>query len=280
MNLLSLPHCICLSPLNHYDANFQVVQLGYHNFHTVEPVYSYWRQQDFYTFHFILNGEGVLKIKGKTYRLKKNQCFFIPPDETFLYYPLTINPWSYMWFGVKGEFFKNFFASYGFSAQAPVQKIVNNLLLENLIFDFFTNQATLTTPEETMLSFFFAFMKNIRNEKQFSVIKHDELYVSRAKELIELNYNISSFSVEQVAKSLHLSHSRLCAVFKNKTGITLKNYLVETRLKYALQLLIDTEESVSHIAELCGYNSALYFSNAVKKYCSLSPSEYRVKHKR
>ena len=276
MDLLSLPHCIYLSPLSHYDENFKIVDIGYHNFQTVEPIYSYWRKQDFYTLHYVLNGEGVLKIKGSTYRIKKGQCFFVPPNETFIYYPQTSNPWSYLWFGVSGDFFKKLFESYGFSAKTPIQKIVKNLMLDNLILDFFTNQATLTTSEETMLSFFFSFMKHLRNDKQFSMIKHDELYVSRAKKLIELNYNLPSFSIEQISKSLHLSHSHLCYVFKQKTGITLKNCLVITRLKYALQLLVDTEESISHIAELCGYNSPLYFSNAVKKYCSMSPSEYRT----
>lgn len=278
MDLQSLPHSIYFSPLTHYDENLQIEQVGYHNFQTVKP-YNYWRKQEFFTLHYVLNGEGTLKLKGKTYRIKSKQAFFIPPDVPFLYYPAEHNPWGYIWFGVKGEFFKNYFESCGYSIFSPVQKIPTNLMLDNLIFDFFTTQSTLTTDEETMLAFFFSFMKNIRDKKQYSTVKNDDLYVARAKMLVELNYNQPDFTIEEISESLHLSHSRLCDVFKRKTGSTLKNYLVETRLNWAKQLLVETEESVSHIAEFCGYNCALYFSNAFKKYCSMSPSEYRNLHK-
>lgn len=279
MDFSSLPHCIYLSPPTNYDKNFQITQLGYHNFQTIKPVFSYWRKQDFFTFHFILNGEGVLKINGKTYKLKKNHCFFIPPDVEFLYYPLPSNPWSYMWFGVSGEFFKKLFENYGYSIEKPTKQVALNLFLDNLILDFFTNKASLTTNEETMLSFFFSLITTIHDQKQFSVIKNDELFVERAKTLIELNFNLSDFSIEQISESLHISHSRLCDVFKQKTGTTLKKYLVEIRLKWAMRLLTETEESVSHIAELCGYNCALYFSNAFKKFAKVSPLEYRTLHK-
>ena len=271
LNLDKIPHCLCISPSEYYCEGLQIVQLGYHNFQTVKPVYSYWRKQKFYTLHYILNGEGTLKIYGKTYRLRKNHCFFIPPNVPFLYYPSTENPWSYMWFGVNGEFFKNLFDTYNFNS--PTQEVQPNLNLENLIEAFFSDSTFFQKTEEEMLAFFCSFMSLLKKEP--SVTNSDDAYVKHAKTLIELNYNVCDFSIEQISESFNLFHSRLCFIFKQKTGTTLKNYLMQTRLKFARRLLEESEESVTHISELCGYNCPLYFSNAFKSAFSLSPKKYR-----
>lgn len=275
LNLDKIPHCLCLSPSEYYCEELQIVQLGYHNFQTVKPVYSYWRKQNFYTLHFILNGEGTLKIQGKTYRLKKNFCFFIPPDVPFLYFPSTQNPWSYMWFGVKGDFFKKLFDTYNLNP--PIQEIQPNLNLENLIINFFSDNAFLQKTEEEMLAFFFSFISFLK--KQPSVAKNNDAYVKHAKTLIELNYNVCDFSIEQISESLHLSHSRLCDIFKRKTDTTLKNYLMQTRLKFAKRLLEESDETITRISELCGYNCPLYFSNAFKSAFNVSPKIYREQFK-
>lgn len=271
MPKLDLPHFLALVPSTCYYEALQIVQLGYHNFQKLKPVHPHWRKQEFYTLHYVLDGEGTLQFYGKTYHLKKNHYFFIPPDIPFVYYPSATNPWSYIWFGVKGDFFDKLFEAYNFPS--PVQEIQPNFTLDNLIENFFNNVELLKKTEEEKLAFFFSFMNVLK--KQPSVVKNDDLYVKHAKMLIELNYNIPDFSIEQISDSLHLSHSRLCDIFKRKTGTTLKNYLMQTRLKFAKQLLEESDESITHISELCGYNCPLYFSNAFKSAFSVSPKIYR-----
>ena len=101
-------------------------------------------------------------------------------------------------------------------------------------------------------------------------------YEDKIFELINDNYENSSFNIKVISDSLHLSHSWLCALFKSKTKYTMQQWLINVRLNKAKELLVDTDLSVSNIAYLCGFNDALYFSTSFKKMCGTSPTCYRL----
>ena len=68
----------------------------------------------------------------------------------------------------------------------------------------------------------------------------------------------------------HLSH-----MFKQKTGYTVKQYLLRRRLGEAQIRLASTQDSVQTIAEELGFEDASYFSRIFSKYIGLTPTEYR-----
>ena len=84
-------------------------------------------------------------------------------------------------------------------------------------------------------------------------------------------------SVSMLAEKLHLSHNGLIWKFKKELNVTPSNYITMCRIKHAKQLLLDSDLSISQIAENCGYANAYYFSNAFKKFEGISPSDFRKK---
>ena len=118
-------------------------------------------------------------------------------------------------------------------------------------------------------------MKNIRDKKQFSTVKNDDLYVARAKMLVELNYNQPDFSIEQISEALHLSQSRLCDVFKRKTGTTLIKYITAFRMKKAAEMLTMGCAPITTVAQSVGYDSSSYFSSVFRAQFKMSPADYR-----
>lgn len=83
------------------------------------------------------------------------------------------------------------------------------------------------------------------------------------------------FSVDEIAKQLGLSRSRLFASFKSETGMTPKHYLQRLRVEKAAKLLKQRELSVTEIALRCGFSSSQYFNAVFRKYYRCTPTTYR-----
>lgn len=83
-----------------------------------------------------------------------------------------------------------------------------------------------------------------------------------------------------LANSQRVSLGYLCAVFKRETGKTLSEYIRERRMEYASYLLTTTELQIQTVALHCGIMDVQYFSKLFKREHGLSPTEYRLAHKR
>lgn len=66
-------------------------------------------------------------------------------------------------------------------------------------------------------------------------------------------------------------------LFKATTGVTLREYIEEQRIKKAIDLLISTDKTLTQIAYECGFSSQAYFSCVFKRKMKLTPREYAKK---
>ena len=81
-------------------------------------------------------------------------------------------------------------------------------------------------------------------------------------------------SLEQVAKTVHLSPNHFHGSFKAAVGKTLRDYVEEQRLKQAISLLLTTDRSLTEIAYDCGFSSQSYFSYVFKRRMHCTPRQY------
>ena len=63
--------------------------------------------------------------------------------------------------------------------------------------------------------------------------------------------------------------------FKQLTGFGFRDYVTQTRLKKAEELLRSSKLSISEISDSCGFLSSNYFGDVFKKYKGISPRSYR-----
>ena len=63
--------------------------------------------------------------------------------------------------------------------------------------------------------------------------------------------------------------------FHGNVGTSPKQYIIEKRMQYANELLMDRENSITLIAAKTGYSDPYCFSKAFHKYYGDSPSAYR-----
>lgn len=133
---------------------------------------------------------------------------------------------------------------------------------ERSIFDFIKWAHMLT--EQTIIS--------------VNAAQQSEGVVDKAKRFIQENY-MKDLTREDVAASVFLTSDYFSKVFKNETGLTIREYLNEWRINQAKQLLVESSKSISVIAMETGFDSMSYFSTVFKKLTGETPNSYRARHK-
>lgn len=83
-------------------------------------------------------------------------------------------------------------------------------------------------------------------------------------------------SIEFLARQFLSSKSTLMNAFKQRFGKTINRYLTEVRLEHAKQMLLYGSESISAIAEACGFADQNYFAKVFYKDFGMTPSRYRA----
>jgi len=83
------------------------------------------------------------------------------------------------------------------------------------------------------------------------------------------------WTIESMAKTVHMSPSYLQHSYKKMFGLTCMQECINARLKHARLYLCTTDMSVHMVALLCGYDNETHFMRQFKKSENMTPSEYR-----
>lgn len=86
-------------------------------------------------------------------------------------------------------------------------------------------------------------------------------------------------SIQHYADMCNLSISRFQHIFKEQTGLSPREYLMYIRITRATSLLIESNLSVSQIADILGFTSSTYFIRVFKKQTGKTPFEYKKGNK-
>lgn len=97
-----------------------------------------------------------------------------------------------------------------------------------------------------------------------------------AKVMHQLHSNCHlNLTNEQLARIANLSTSQFERRFRHAFGVTPRQYLQRTRVEKAARLLADTDQSVSQIAQACGFYDHAHFSRSFRSIMTTTPTEYR-----
>lgn len=87
-------------------------------------------------------------------------------------------------------------------------------------------------------------------------------------------------TLESVSAAFGYSRYYLAHIFTEVTGLPMMEYLLQTRMNIAANLLIDGAHSIAEIAEQCGYQAPSSFSAAFRRCYGCSPGEFRRRNQR
>jgi AraC-like DNA-binding protein len=103
-------------------------------------------------------------------------------------------------------------------------------------------------------------------------------FVSRA--IGYINQNIAwDMTLEDICRNVNVSKFHLCRSFREHTGMTVMEYILNTRIILAKNELLKTDDSVATISSKCGFSSASYFCRAFHQKEGCTPLQFRKQGK-
>ncbi len=84
-------------------------------------------------------------------------------------------------------------------------------------------------------------------------------------------------TVPELARQAGISTSQLLRRFQARFGLTTEQYIHQTRVRQACNLLFHTHRPVKEIAQLTGLGNLQNFSLAIRRELGCSPRAYRAK---
>lgn len=244
-----------------------------------------WVFTNFYPDHnklyFICDGEGKIIVDGKSIYPKKGQFVFLPA------YKIQSLSW------ISDNRYKKYYCH--FSA------MIGN---KNL-FDIVKLPLFIDIPDETqkrVIKLFEKLVQAYNSKTIYNSLKAKgvllELLGCYFENVDELKYEITKsntieaisnilkyvdehiaddISVEDLAKVAYLQQNYFIKFFKKNMGMTPKKYVINRKIEVAKNLLADSNDSITKIADQVGFKNASHFSRVFSEYYGLSPKNYRKK---
>lgn len=248
---------------------------------------------------YIHEGSGTVTLENQQYKLEDNTLFCFQPYQlhkvdvplqdgaTYIRTNLTFDPrildpylqpypklLSFLRRIMKGALRRQVFA-FG-----------EDRTLANLLSDY-EKMRTLAGGEpsvEDRVLFLLSLLKHLQlhvfepDDAQAAMDKNS-VHVERILDWIEDHYR-QTLSLDSLSRELHLSPYHISHLFKQRTGMTISDYVAGRRIREACALLENTDCSVNEIGRIVGGFSAPYFTQLFKKHKGVTPNLYRnaIKH--
>jgi transcriptional regulator GlxA family with amidase domain len=89
------------------------------------------------------------------------------------------------------------------------------------------------------------------------------------------DHHDACLTVRRIAKAANLSEDHLAHVFRDATGLSVKDYVTRLRMTIARRLLTETTDTVEAIATRVGFADGSTFSRTFKNVGGMAPGEFR-----
>jgi AraC-like DNA-binding protein len=103
--------------------------------------------------------------------------------------------------------------------------------------------------------------------------------IRRVQEYVNAHY-AEEIRLDDCAALVGMAPSAFSRFFKQHTGRTLMDYVLDIRLGYAARMLVDTTSGISEISYACGFNNLSNFNRTFKARRGYTPRDFRALFKK
>lgn len=252
--------------------------------------YSLMHSHEYLELAYVLEGDGITTINGKSEPLKKGDFYVIDYDSSHSYESEYTNfkiinclfsPQMIDSSFRENMKFDDAMATYFFkvSGRHINQPAANCLyfdetgeigtLFENMLEEFLNN-------EEGCFELLRYYLRTILIKLARSIGSTNKVSddIKLVIDSISKRCN-ENISLGDIAAEIHLSLPYLSSKFKRETGMTFTKYLQNVRIETAASLLTATHMPIEAIAEQSGYKDLNTFYVVFKRLTNVTPNEYR-----
>ncbi|MEK4852224.1 AraC family transcriptional regulator [Paenibacillus sp. FSL H7-0756] len=250
-----------------------------HPGHTVGP-----SVHDFYLIHTVLEGRGRFESDTFSAECNAGDTFVIIPGMLFSYKADTDIPWHYAWVALQGIGVLDQLRAVGITRERPFARSDMVPELHHLytgIRQSFKQSAYPRLESLEASGWVRLLLHRIGRDNLGELPPHPtempemiDRQIDQAIRWITLQFH-QQLSIDHIASSLGYHRVHLSKAFKQRTGMSPKQYLLKVRMDKAKELLASTL-TIEQVASSVGFNDALYFSKQFRKVAGMPPSEYRA----
>lgn len=269
IRLIATPSTFSKSAL-HY-----VQEIGH--FRTFPPYMTERENLDSFLIVYTMNGKGRLTYKDESYILLPNQLFFIDCKKHQKYLTYREETWEILWVHLNGSatrFYHELFTEkndpvISLPSTTNIPAILKELIrihqLKNVRTELVSSKLIVDLLTELLLA-------TDRVEHTFETPS----YISEIQQHLNSRFN-EKISLDQLAIEYATSKFHLAKQFKQYTGFSPGEYLINTRINHAKELLKYTDMPVNEIAAKVGIENTSHFINLFRDRVEHTPLVYRKK---
>jgi len=232
------------------------------------------RAIDHYALIYVIKGKGIYKDQdNKKYALSQGQIFQRIPGRIHSNHIDSNEEWFEGFVALGRKMYDSLKAMGVFKSQEPiVADSVNTAHEERLLKQFYSIAVRMSSFDESqILSILAEELQTLQELLNIPAPKNDvELFCGLVNQSPEKRINLARFCETQ-----GWGYESFRKKFKELMGKSPGNYVVEIRIDKAKHLLKSTNYQIGEIANLLGYSNQYEFSNQIKKFTNLSPSQFR-----
>lgn len=241
-----------------------------------ESYYTHRKNYDSYLLLYTYSGQGELIYEGKTWQLSEGDGFLIDCRKEHTYRTKG-SQWYHSDLHFTGGI-SRFLFEHCFAGSDPVfHESVSGeyqLLLEKMLRDYtstaFHREFLVSSQIESLMMHVFR-------------LQHQKLQQDRIPENIQLlqkyleNHFTENLSIGEMASFCGLSKYYMIRQFKQHTGFTPKEYVLNLRISHAKMLLSETDLPSCKIGRMVGMDNEENYIRIFKSRIGMTPGEYRAR---
>lgn len=263
------------------DKTFDRQKIYYH-VSGKDPLYKIWHASEEHMFLFMHSSGGSIVCREKIYPIEKGCLCFIAAGK--VHYTMPDNPGQYE----RSKFFLSRDALQRFLGCLKEANTLVEITEETFLYAKIPPAEWETV--EQLYARLYAFRENGEWMEPMAAAACLQLFLylkqglresvtevctpfSRAIAYINRNFTWD-ITLEQICREVSMSKSYFCRCFKQRFGITVMEYVQDTRLTYAKDLLRKGQLPVSEVSLRSGFGSIPYFCRIFKKHTGMTPLAY------
>jgi AraC-like DNA-binding protein len=249
-------------------------------------------KHNFFLCVIFTSGTGKHEIDFNTYAIKTGSVFYLKPGQTH-YWTFNSTPQGYIFFHSQ-DFYEFYFANkkvthfpFYYSYKNPPHIILNTdtlftiqLKFKELYLEYSQKKEYAKEKIISLIDMLYIDLTRIYTKSTPSETVITPSYLKTLRQLeqnIEFHYKESK-SAAFYANILSITPKHLNRITKSTLNKTTTELIIERVLLEAKRLIVHSNNSLSSIAELLGYEDYAYFSKTFKKHTQITPIQFKKKY--
>lgn len=209
--------------------------------------------------------------------VREGHVFLLFPGEWHNYYPDKETGWEEYWIGFNGTNMRDRVRCGFFDCQKPVYDIgIQDEVIQLYRRAIETAQTEVAGFQQQLSGFVSNLLGHVYTLHRNACFEQTDVAnkINKARMILSEQYNVD-IPLEPLAQEVQMSYSWFRHAFKEYTGFSPNQYVLELRIQKSKALLTNSVLSIKEIAYKVGFNNSEYYATLFRRKTEMTPGEYR-----